>query len=148
MRTRLLVIVLALVAVPFFAAAPKSPMKPGKWEITMQMIVPGMPENMKGVGMLSPMTIEQCITKEEAENPRPPKMDKKKIDCENVNNKIVGKTVTWSTRCRKPEMTMDGKFTFSGDTYKGESHITSGGRSVTYKYSGKYLGPCVKKKDD
>jgi hypothetical protein len=123
-------------------------MKPGKWQVTMQMIVPGVPENVKGTGLLAPMTIEQCITKEQAENPQPPKMDKSKVDCDTPVHKIEGQTVTWSAKCRKPEMTMNGKFVFSGNTYKGENRVSSRGRTATYKYSGKYLGPCDKKKDE
>ena len=134
---------LVLAATP---APMKSPMKPGKWQVTMQMVVPGITENMKGAGMLSPMTFEQCVTKEQAENPQPPKMDKSKVDCDVLENKIEGHTVTWTTKCRKPQMTMSGKFVFSGNTYKGENRVTSGGRTATYKYSAKYLGPCVAKK--
>jgi uncharacterized protein DUF3617 len=148
MKTRSLLFVAFGFVVSFsLFAGPKSPMRPGKWQITMHMVVPGIPEG-KGPGMLSPMTIEECVTKEEAENPRPPKMDKSKVDCDNTEQKIVGKTVTWTTKCRKPDMTMNGKFIYSGDTYKGESHITSRGGTATYKYNGKYLGPCDKKKDE
>jgi hypothetical protein len=149
MKTRSVVFVVILfVASSVASAAPKSPMKPGKWQITMQMVVPGIPENMKGVGMLAPMTIDQCITKEQAENPQPPKMDKSKVDCDKPVQKFEGQTVTFMTKCRKPEMTMDGKLVFSGNTYKGETRVSNAGRTATYKYSGKYLGACDKKKDE
>jgi hypothetical protein len=148
MQTRSVVLlVLVFIAFPILAA-PKSPMKPGKWQVTMQMEVPGAPPEMKGKGMLAPMTIENCVTKEQAENPQPPKMDKTKVDCDKPVYKNDGTTVAWTTVCRKPPMTMDGKFVFSGDTYKGETHVSNAGRTATYKLSGKYLGACDKKKDE
>jgi len=50
-----------LLATSAFAAdAPKNPMKPGKWEITTQMDMPGM--------QMPPRTFTKCVTKEDAAN--------------------------------------------------------------------------------
>ena len=136
MKLRLLTLcalVLAL-AVPSFAEG-KSPMKPGKWQITIQMDMPNMPIKMP------PMTVTQCITKEQPENPQPPK-SKRDADCKVADYKLDGDTVTWSIDCPKQQMTGDGKITFSGDTYDGVTHLKKGDSVITQKYSGKYLGAC------
>jgi hypothetical protein len=131
-----LVVALALAA---FAADNKSPMKPGKWQITIQMDMPNMPMKMP------PMTVTQCITKEQAENPQPPKT-KKDDDCKISNYKLDGSTVTWSIDCPKQNMTGDGKITFSGDTYDGVTNLKKADMAITQKFSGKYLGPCDEEK--
>ena len=63
-----------------------------------------------------------------------------------ANNTPATHTVTYDHF----SLSIDGqrKFIYSGDTYKGESRITTHGGTATYKYTGKYLGPCDKKKDD
>jgi hypothetical protein len=130
-------LVLAL-AVPSFAAEGNSPMKPGKWQITIQMDIPNMPMKMP------PMTVTQCVTKEQAENPQPPK-SKRDEDCKASDYKLDGNTVTWSVDCPKQKMTGDGKITFSGDTYDGITNLKKGDTVITTKYSGKYLGACDQK---
>ena len=137
-RLALCTLVLAL-AVPAFAAEEKSPMKPGKWQITIQMDMPNMPIKMPST------TITQCITKEQAENPQPPK-SKRDNDCKVADYKIDGNTVTWSIDCPKQNMTGDGKITFSEDTYDGVTNLKKDDTVVmTQKYSGKYLGACDEK---
>jgi uncharacterized protein DUF3617 len=137
LRALTLCTLVLVLAVPLFAAEAKSPMKPGKWQITIQMDMPNMPMKMP------PMTVTQCITKEQAENPQPPK-SKKDADCKISDYKMDGNTVTWSIDCPKQKMTGDGKITFSGDTYDGVTNLKSGDMVITQKYSGKYLGACDK----
>ena len=137
LRTLALAIVVLALALPTFAADAKSPMKPGKWQITMTMDMPNMPMKMP------PMTFTNCITKEQAENPQPPKQ--KDQDCKVDNYKLDGNTVTWTVSCTgKQKMTGEGKMTFNADTYEGTTHMKMQDMEMTQHFDGKYVGECDK----
>src|SRR5215213_7066655 len=127
LRTLALCTLVLALALPLFAA---SPMKPGKWQITITMDMPNMPMKMP------PMTLTNCVTKEQAENPQPPKASGKD-DCVVSDYKLDGNTVSWSMECKKQQMKGEGTITFNGDTYEGESHLTAGEMEMTQKYAGK-----------
>ena len=82
------------------AASAASPMKAGKWKITTQMEMPGMPVKMP------PITVETCVTKEQAENPEKSVPEAGK-DCKVSDYKINGNTVTWSVACPFCQLTWD-----------------------------------------
>ena len=133
-------LVLVALALPVLAADAKSPMKPGKWQVTMTMDMPNMPMKMP------PMTFTNCITKEQAENPQPPKK-KGDEDCKLTDYKIDGNTVTWTVKCTgKTNATGDGKMTFAGDgnSYDGAVHLNMNNMDITQHFAGKYLGECDK----
>ena len=138
LRTAALSILVLALTTPAFAAD-KSPMKPGKWEITMQMDMPGMPMKMP------PMKVTNCVTKEQAENPEPPKA-KNGDDCKISDYKRDGNTVSWSMECKKQNMKGEGSITFSdnGESYEGIAHLKMGDMDMSQKYSGKYVGECDK----
>ena len=132
----LLVVVCAL-ALPSFAA---SPVKPGKWQVTMEMDMPGMP--MK----VPPTTITHCITKEQAENPEAtlPKASRQG-DCKVSDYKLDGNTVTWNVKCEgKQPMTGSGKITYDSDSYTGTMKMKMQETEMTAKYTGKRIGECDK----
>jgi hypothetical protein len=140
MTFRKLAIALALCALPTLAFA-ASPAKPGKWEMTMQMEMTGMPMKMPA------QTISYCLTKEEAENPEKLAPESRKnSDCKRTDLKIDGNTVSWKVACEKSKMTGEGKVTYSGDAFDGGMHMTMpNGGEMNAKYSGKYLGPTCDK---
>src|SRR3954470_1959887 len=76
-------------ALPLFAG----PMKAGKWQISVESKMAGM--DMK----MPPVSVEKCITPEEAENPQPPKM--RGDDCKIVDYKSDGSTGTWKNAWEK-----------------------------------------------
>lgn len=121
--------------VPAFANAAVT--KAGKWQITIESEMPGMPMKMP------PITMTQCITKEQAEKPEPPKA-KKSDDCKVSDYKIEGNTVSWTMTCEKQNVSGEGKITYSGDSYDGAMHVKMGEMEMTQKYHGKYLGECDK----
>lgn len=134
LRTLALAAVVLALSLPVFAA--KSPMKPGKWQITMTMEMANMPA-------MPPMTFTNCVTKEQAENPQPPK--RKDQNCELKDYKIDGNTVTWSVQCTgKMNATGEGKMTFNGDSYEGTTHMKMNDMDMTQHFTGKYLGDCDK----
>jgi hypothetical protein len=125
----------AALLVPSFANAAVT--KAGKWQITIESEMPGMPMKMP------PITMTHCVTPEQAENPEPPKGNKSD-DCKISDYKIDGNTVSWRMSCEKQKMTGKGNITYSPDSYEGEMRMNTGEMVITQKYHGKYLGACDK----
>lgn len=123
----------AALALPMFAG----PMKAGKWSTTMQTEMPGMPIK------IPPVTVETCVTPEQAEHPEPPKQ--KNSDCKISDYKLEGSTVTWKMTCEKQNMTGEGKITYGAESYAGEMHMKMGEHEMSAKYSGKRVGDCDSK---
>lgn len=136
-RTLLLCAVVLALTLPMFAADAKSPMKAGKWQTTMQTEMPNMPFKIPAI------TINSCVTKEQAEKPEPPK-GKKNDDCKMTDYKMDGSTVTWTVVCEKQKTTGTGRITYSAESYQGEMKMQMGETEMTTKYTGKYLGECDK----
>ena len=169
MKKNVLVMSGILVSMVVFAAAVKAEgLKEGKWAMTMNTKMDGMPpemadamkqmENlpprvaammkqrgvqMSGNGQGMTTTVTQCITNQ---NPVP-KSEKMPEDCQQTHE-MNGNTVTFHVTCDKKDMQMDstGHVTYSGDSMEGQikSHEVSEGRNMdmTIDISGKYLGPC------
>lgn len=146
MHRHLAVTVVALFALSasFFAQMPR---RDGKWEVKMEMDLPGMPQGMQ------PITTTQCITPDMVKDPNQaiPQSGRGGRGlperCKVSDYKIDGNKVTWSMACEPPPqaMTGSGEMTYSGDTYTGVVNVNTGGRSMTMKYSGKRLGDCDQK---
>jgi hypothetical protein len=132
LRTLTLCILALALALPTFAG----PVNPGKWQVTLTTEMPNMPVKMP------PMSFTYCISKEEAENPQPPK-SKHENGCTVSDYKMDGNVVTWSVKCTgKNEMSGTGKMVLNGDTYEGETHMKTGDMEINQKMSGKLLGAC------
>ena len=113
-------------------AAQKTPMTPGKWEVTLRM-------TMADVEM-KPATIMFCVTTEDAKRPAPP--DVRGDDCIITSHKVRGNTATWTTRCERAKLVSKGKMIFAGDTYIADAVVTMNGVDMRHKYTGRYVGPC------
>jgi hypothetical protein len=138
MTIKKLAVLLAVCALPAVAFA-ASPAKPGKWEMTTQMEMTGMPMKMPA------HTFTYCLTKEEAENPEKlaPEQQRKNSDCKRTELNITGNTVSWKVTCEKSGSKGEGKITYSSDAFNGVMHMTMpNGGEMNAKYSGKYLGAC------
>jgi hypothetical protein len=140
--TRSIVAGALLCALPLGAAAGQAPRRDGRWEMTMKMNVPGAPSSMP------PMTMTQCITKEEADNPQslmPQGRGAMPTDCKMVDQKVTGNKMTWSMKCEGAEaMSGTGEFVYTGDTVQGVIKMLRQGQTMTMEYTGKRLGDCVK----
>lgn len=112
-------------------------MKPGNWQTTIQMEMPGMPVKMP------PIVTSNCVTKEQAENPQPPKQ-MNDADCKVGDYKLEGSTISWTISCPKQKITGSGKIVFSADTYDGSMKMKMGEQEMSAKYTGKRLGDCQK----
>lgn len=121
----------------------QGPRRDGRWQVSVEMNMPGMP------GGMPPLTVEQCVTKEEADDPTsvmpkgPGNSDGQ--DCKFSDQKIDGNAVSWSMSCTMPlEMTGSGEFTYGTDTFEGVTKMEMHGQTMTTKYAGTRLGECVK----
>jgi hypothetical protein len=129
----------------------QGPRRDGNWQVTVEMEMSGMPQRMP------PMTMTQCVTKEEAADPSkaipqgPAGRGGVPPDCKVSDYKAEGNKVSWSMKCEgQNPMTGTGEFTYVGETYNGtmkmnmENGRGGGPMTMTMKYSGKRLGDCTK----
>lgn len=130
----------------------QSPRRDGKWEITTQIEMAGMPQ---GRGMPA-MTTTQCITKEQAADPQkavpqPPSRGGQGSDCKVSDFKSNGNKVNWTIKCTTPQaVDGTGEMTYGNDTYEGvmtmNMQMARGGQTMpmqmTMKMNGKRLGDC------
>jgi len=122
------------------------PRRDGNWQVTMEMDMPGMPQKMP------PMTLNQCLTKADAEDPTklaPQGRGQAPSNCKVSDFKTDGNKVTWSMRCEgDTPMTGTSEFVYTADSYVGTMKMTTGRggqpMTMTMKYQGKRLGDCTK----
>lgn len=135
------------VAVALFAgvttALAQGPMRPGRWESTMQMQMAGSPVQMPE------MKNTRCVTPEDAKDPSrslpsgPEGRGGQKPDCKMSDYKASGNTITWKMVCSQPQaMTSTGEMTFTDDSYTGTMKMDSPQGPMTMKLAGKRVGDC------
>jgi hypothetical protein len=132
------VLVLAAAAV----AIAQSPIRAGRWEVTMQMQMAGAPVQMPE------MKTTQCVTPDQVKDPTStlpsgPQGRGGKNDCKVQDYKMSGNTATWKMVCTTPQpMTSTGEMTFTDDSYTGTMKMDSAQGAMTMKMAGKRLGDC------
>jgi hypothetical protein len=122
-------------------ALAQTPVRDGRWEITTEMDMPGMPMKMPA------MKTTQCITKEQANDPNAavPQSQDKNNACKVSDYKVAGNKVTWAMKCEgKTPMSGTGEITYATDSYDGWMKMTMASGDMTMKYKAKRLGDCVK----
>lgn len=141
-------------SLPVLAQGPSGVRRDGKWEITVQMEMPGMPAGMT----MPPTTMTQCITPQDAADPsksipqQPPGRGGAGSDCKMSDYKAEGNKVSWKMACTTPRpVTGTGEFVYEKDSYTGTMTMNMGagragapGGAMTMKYTGKRLGDCTK----
>ena len=131
------IIVLILISTSF--ASSTLNMQEGKWEITTEMKVPGMPSNMPQMKN----TQIQCLTKKDFV----PQSSQPGQECRITDQKTADSTVTWTMVCKNPggEMKATGKATYKGTTFEGTIKMLmpqQGNMEVTSHISGRRTGNC------
>jgi hypothetical protein len=141
MRTTTVLLGAVALTVAAGAQSPKSPQKPGKWQVTMEMDMPGMPMKMK------PMTHEMCVTEEDLKDPQKNVPADPKSDCKVTDYKVKDNTLTWAMDCPSQQAKGTGEMTYtaSGESYTGAMTMAVAGREMTTKYTGKWLGAACTK---
>lgn len=142
MKTTSLVAALA-VLVTVAGVIAQSSIRPGRWEVTMQMQMAGSPIQMPE------MKSTRCVTPEDAKDPSravptgPEGRGGQKSDCKVADYKVSGNTATWKMVCSSPQpMTMTGEMTFNDDSYTGTMTSDTPQGPMTMKMAGKRLGEC------
>lgn len=140
MRKSLLYVIAGLLALALVvpAMAAENPQKAGKWQVKMEMEIPGMPVKMP------PFTTTVCLTEEDLKDPQKSVPNDPKSQCTVGDYKIDGNTVSWTIDCPKQQTKGKGEITFTEDSYDGWMNMTVGEQEMTTKYSGKWLGACEK----
>jgi hypothetical protein len=124
-----------LMSVPVIAA---EGIRPGMWEITSTMDMPGMPMKMP------PTTVKHCYTNEDVKDQK--KMVNRDKDCTITDFKSSGSKVTWKMKCTGQHPgTFSGETTFAADSYDSSMKMESAGgkgSSMNMKVKGKRVGNC------
>jgi hypothetical protein len=142
MNVRFSSIALLTLALSWTALAQtQSPMRPGNWQITMKM-------NMPGLGEMPPMTQTQCVTPAMVKDPQsavPKGPDGN--DCKISEYKFTSNTATYRLSCSKPmPMTMLGEMKYNGtDAYTGTMTMDASGQKMTMGFDAKRVGECATK---
>jgi hypothetical protein len=139
------IVAVAMFAILTAVAVAQGPMRPGRWDTTMQMQMAGSPIQMPE------MKSSRCVTPEDAKDPSrslptgPEGRGGQKSDCKMADYKTSGNTVTWKMVCSQPQaMTSTGEMTFTDDSYTGTMKMDSPQGPMTMKLSGKRVGDCTK----
>nr|WP_320193056.1 DUF3617 family protein [uncultured Desulfobacter sp.] len=109
--------------------------KPGKYEITSKMEMPGM--------SMPAQTVTQCLTQE---NPIPDNSSGNQ-GCE-IDMQEKGNTLTWTMECTQQgqKVTSTGKMTYSEDSFAGtmtvETGPQAGNMTMKTQITGKRIGAC------
>jgi len=129
----LVVIIICLFGITTVAAAVD--LKPGMWEHTVRMEMPGMPFTPP------PTTMKSCM---DPDDTVPGSAGGGQQHCSEPEVEVHGNTVNWTITCRGEggSSVSKGSITYSNTTYKGEATVTTQGRTMTSKMSGRYVGPC------
>jgi hypothetical protein len=143
MKIRIGTLALVTLALSLTLLAQTSPMRPGNWQVTMKMSIPGMKMDMP------PITTSHCVTPEMVKDPQSaiPKGPNADNDCKVSDYKFTDNTASYKMVCTKPApMTAVGEMKYSGtDAYTGTMTMDSSGQKMTMSYDAKRLGDCPSK---
>lgn len=120
------------------AQTPKSPQKPGKWQIKMETEMPGMPMKLPAI------TMEHCVTEQDLSDPQKSVPNDPKSKCKATQYTVKGNTVSWTVDCPEQKVSGTGEITYSDSTFDGTMKMKMDKQEMTTKYSGKWLGACTK----
>ena len=111
-------------------------LNPGKWEITTQTEMVGMP--MK----VPPQTHTQCVSEEDLV----PQSEGASKECQVSDIEVSGDTISWKIVCSGQGGAMEGtgRITYSGDQMEGtmDMVIKGGGMQIKNKITGRRVGDC------
>jgi hypothetical protein len=124
---------IAVMACGIFVAGvtAQTPMRAGRWEVTLQMQMPGM--------AMPAITSLECVTNEQLKDPAKA-LPSASPGCTMSDYKAEGGKVTWAISCA--EMTGTGEILVTGDTYEGQVTV-SAPTPMAMKMSGKRVGDCT-----
>jgi hypothetical protein len=131
-KNRWLPVLLGLVATTHAFAAEQ--MKPGNYEYTMKMEMPGMPFAMPA------QTFQNCLKQEDVDSGKQFN-DKQNKDCEVKNLKQAAGKASFDVAC-KDGTTGKADYTFSDTQMSGKTVMTREGQAMTMNMAAKRVGDC------
>jgi hypothetical protein len=111
--------------------------KPGLWEITTTMVMPGMPFQSP------PQTVRHCVTPQQAKDVEKSLPINK--DCKIIDLRSTAKKINWKAECTG-EMAGkgEGEVEYKGDSsYEGKTMIQTQGMTINMQHKGKLVGECL-----
>ncbi len=134
----------------------KGKMKPGEYETTVKMEIPGVPAGAGGGNN----TFRKCYTKEDLDKSKGdpfgnPNSGKRESSCEVKNVKTSGNTMSYDVDCPKEGMLSTTILAFSDNNVKGLTKMKMSGEkaknlppgmgNMQMQFESKYLGPTCSK---
>lgn len=115
------------------------PMQEGRWEISTEVEMPGMPEDMA----MQSFKHTECLTGDNFV-PRNSKGSGSGGECEINDVRISGNTVSWTMQCDTGQGTMNGEgsITYNGDTFEGTMKTVMSGMEINQYLQGRRIGDC------
>ncbi len=123
-----------LVAVPAVAAE-ESTMKPGEWEYSMKMEMPGMPVAMPAT------TYKHCLTQADLDKGDQYQAGDKNKDCELKNLQHRSDGASYDIAC-KDGTTGHYDFTVTDSSMQGKGVMKVQGQEMTTNFSARRIGDC------
>lgn len=119
------------------ALAADGGMKPGMYEYTMKMEMPGMPFAMP------PQTFQRCMTQQDVDKGDYASNPREKSDCEIKNMKQAPGKVSYDVAC-KGERPMKGHYEFAltATSMNGTGTMDMDGQTLKQNFSARRLGDC------
>lgn len=127
---------LCALLLPAAALAAGSGMKPGQYEYTMKMDMPGMPVAMP------PMTVQHCLTQADLDQGRQYE-NRQHQDCEVKNLRQSPGKASMDLAC-KDGTTGRGEYTFGNDSMTGKTTMTRDGQAMVMNMTARRTGDCRK----
>ena len=136
-RIAIVVVVAGLSA----SALAQGPRRDGNWEVKAEMSMPDMPMSMP------PMTLTQCVTKEQAQDPQKYLPQGPGQKCTVSDFKMDDAKITWKMMCggTGPEaMSGTGEIVYKENSFESVINMEGQGHKMMVKSTGKRLGDCDK----
>ncbi len=125
----------AIVAVlPAATLAADTTMKPGLYDYTVKMEMPGMPFAMP------PQNMQSCLKQEDVDKGKQYQSQRDQ-DCEVKNLKQSAGKASFDMTC-KDGTTAHAEYTFSGTSMSGKTVMNRQGQAMTMNMSAKRVGDC------
>jgi hypothetical protein len=126
---------LALLALPAAALAADT-MKPGMYDYTVKMEMPGMPFQMP------PQQFQRCVTQADVDKGKQyDNQSDRGSDCEVKNLKQAAGKTSFDLTC-KDGTTGKAEYAFTGDGMTGKTVMNREGTAMTMAMSAKRVGDC------
>ena len=139
MKTKIFVILTLILITQHSFAVSKIDAQHGKWEISSQMQLQGLPIK------IPPIKHTQCITEDDLA----PKGMHQQKNCSAFDIKVSSNTVSWSMRCQTQagDVAGKGRVTYQKTSFSGSFQMEmpgpEGKMNMTSQLKGHYIGPCL-----